>query len=139
MTPIEYLLSISDYENDDKSSREYLHKCLNSFGLLKEHHKKQIKNLSGGQKARVKLASFGVYKPHLLVLDEPTNHLDLETIDSLISSLNEFKYAVILVSHNYDVINKINCELYVLDKEKGLYKHEGDYDDYVEKILNELD
>lgn len=114
------------------------HKYLSMFGLEPIHHKTLIGELSGGQKARVKFASFGVTKPHLLILDEPSNHLDIVAIDALINAINNFNGAVILVTHNFDLIMKINCELGVVD-EGGFYMYDGDYDEYVSEIIEEVE
>ena len=56
---------------------------LGRFGLGGHAHEIKISQCSGGQKARVVLASLALEAPHILVLDEPTNHLDIETIDAL--------------------------------------------------------
>ena len=56
---------------------------LGKYGLGGHAHEILLKQCSGGQKARVVLASLALEAPHILVLDEPTNHLDIETIDAL--------------------------------------------------------
>ena len=75
-------------------------------------------------------------EPHLLVLDEPTNHLDIVAIESLINALNNFKGAIVLVTHNFDIITKINAELWVVDNGK-IEKYSNEYDDYVQDIYDE--
>lgn len=114
------------------------HKYLSLFGLEPVQHTVKIGMLSGGQKARVKFASFGVTKPHLLVLDEPTNHLDIVAIESLINALNNFTGAVVLVTHNFDVITRLNSELWVIEDNK-FYRFEQDYDEYIGKVYREYD
>jgi ATP-binding cassette subfamily F protein 3 len=57
------------------------------------------------------------------------------TMNALIDSLNSFDGAVVVVTHNFDLITKIECELYLVDLGTvGLY--EGDYDDYIREIVN---
>mmetsp|Transcript_23784 Transcript_23784/g.35984 ORF Transcript_23784/g.35984 Transcript_23784/m.35984 type:complete len:139 (+) Transcript_23784:304-720(+) len=67
-----------------------------------------VKDLSGGQKARVCFASIALRKPHLLILDEPTNHLDLESIDALIEGLEAYNGGVLAVSHDACLVNALS-------------------------------
>ena len=115
------------------------HKYLSMFGLDPINHNKLLGELSGGQKARVKFASFGVIKPHLLLLDEPTNHLDIVTIESLITAINNFQGAVVIVTHNLDIIFKIlesdkSTYLYTIENKK-LLKLPNDYIDTLNEIF----
>lgn len=130
---VEYLMSIN---NDiDKT---LAHKYLSLFGLEPIYHAIKINLLSGGQKARVKFASFGIIKPHLLILDEPTNHLDIVAIESLINALNTYIGAIILITHNYEVITRLNTELWIIDNGK-LEKYTRDYNTYIEEINQEYE
>jgi len=67
---------------------------------------KLVKNLSGGESARLILASFMIRQPNVLVLDEPNNHLDLEAVSALAWGLNEFKGTVIFAAHDQDLVSK---------------------------------
>ena len=136
---VDYLISLNT--SIDKT---LAHKYLSMFGLEPIHHSTKISELSGGQKARVKFASFGVIKPHLLLLDEPTNHLDIVTIDSLILALNNFEGAIILVTHNFDMITSLNADLWVIHRDIlplniKLFKYPKDYGHYIQEIYNECD
>jgi ATP-binding cassette subfamily F protein 3 len=53
-----------------------------------------------GQKSRLAFAVICWRQPHVLILDEPTNHLDMDTIDVLIRAVQEFKGAVLIISHD---------------------------------------
>eukprot|EP00930_Biecheleria_cincta_P041812 TRINITY_DN28720_c0_g1_i1.p1 TRINITY_DN28720_c0_g1~~TRINITY_DN28720_c0_g1_i1.p1 ORF type:complete len:818 (-),score=144.84 TRINITY_DN28720_c0_g1_i1:155-2608(-) len=76
--------------------------------------KQKIGSLSGGQKARLTLATQVWCRPQLLLLDEPTNHLDMETLDALAEALKEFAGATIIVSHNSHFLKHVCNELWVV-------------------------
>jgi ATP-binding cassette, subfamily F, member 3 len=59
-----------------------------------------VKNLSGGQKARLQLIRMLMPRPNLLILDEPTNHLDLPSIEELENALKDYHGAVLYISHD---------------------------------------
>lgn len=129
--PTEYLCAMNR-----EVSIEQSHKYLSLFGLEPLYHSTKISALSGGQKARVKLASLGIMKPHCLILDEPTNHLDITTIQSLIMALNYYVGAIILVTHNFDVITSLKSELWCIEN-NTIHKNEHSYDEYIQQIMDE--
>ncbi len=78
--------------------RQALSKC----GLTNDHITSQMRVLSGGEAAKVRLCKLMLKKINFLVLDEPTNHLDVEAKDELKKAIREFKGTVLLVSHEPD-------------------------------------
>jgi ATPase subunit of ABC transporter with duplicated ATPase domains len=89
-----------------------------------------IKELSGGQRAKVILAKLLLEKPNVLLLDEPTNFLDKEHVDWLANYLTGFDGAYIVVSHDFDFLEKISsC---ICDIEFGtIKKYTGKYSDFL--------
>ena len=75
--------------------RAALAKC----GLTTEHITSQMRVLSGGENAKVRLCRIMLKNINLLVLDEPTNHLDVDAKEALKKAINDFKGTVLLVSH----------------------------------------
>ncbi len=85
-----------------------------------------VKNLSGGEKRRVALCKLLLQKPDLLLLDEPTNHLDAESIAWLEKHLQDYKGAVVLVTHDRYFLD--NVVGWILELDRGnTYPFEGNY------------
>jgi ATP-binding cassette subfamily F protein 3 len=97
-----------------------------------------VKNLSGGEKARllIGLATFGA--PHLVILDEPTNHLDIDSRGALIEAINDFPGAVILVSHDRYLLEACADRLWLVQDGK-VAAFDGDLDDYRRYVLSDRD
>lgn len=69
--------------------------------------------------------------------DEPTNHLDLGCIDSLAEAINHFKGGLVLVSHDFRLINQVANEIWVVDN-KSITKWEGDIQSYKEHLKKRM-
>ncbi|XP_014442468.1 ATP-binding cassette sub-family F member 1 [Tupaia chinensis] len=130
-TPTEYLQRSFNLPYQDSR------KCLGRFGLESHAHTIQICKLSGGQKARVVFAELACREPDVLILDEPTNNLDIESIDALGEAINEYKGAVIVVSHDARLITETNCQLWVVE-EQSVSQIDGDFEDYKREVLEAL-
>uniref|UniRef100_A0AAR2M4I3 ATP-binding cassette sub-family F member 1 n=1 Tax=Pygocentrus nattereri TaxID=42514 RepID=A0AAR2M4I3_PYGNA len=112
-------------------------KCLGRFGLESHAHTIQISKLSGGQKARVVFAELACRQPDVLILDEPTNNLDIESIDALSEAINEYKGAVIIVSHDARLITETQCQLWVVE-DQTVNQIDGDFEEYKREVLEAL-
>lgn len=91
-----------------------------------------LKNLSGGQRAKVILAKLLLENPDILLLDEPTNFLDKEHVQFLSEYLSEFKGAFIIVSHDFDFLDKITtciCDI----EYKDIKKYNGSYSAFLKQ------
>ncbi|GJQ74708.1 hypothetical protein Trydic_g21559 [Trypoxylus dichotomus] len=130
-TPSEYLMRLFDLPY------EKARKQLGMFGLASHAHTIKMKDLSGGQKARVALAELCLNAPDVVILDEPTNNLDIESIDALADAINDYKGGVIIVSHDERLIRETECTLYVIE-DQTINEVEGDFDDYRKELLESL-
>jgi len=109
---------------------------LGRFGLEQDKADTQIGNLSGGEKARLVLATITTRTPHLLLLDEPTNHLDIDAREALVQALNAFEGAVVLVSHDPHLVSLVADRLWLI-KDGTCAPFEGDVADYRKQILDD--
>ena len=88
---------------DNIDVRRALARC----GLTNDHITSQMRVLSGGEAAKVRLCKIMLKDINFLVLDEPTNHLDVEAKDELKKAVKEFKGTVLLVSHEPEFYNDV--------------------------------
>lgn len=125
-------------KNDFYSIDYEINKVVVGLGLDAIGTEKTIAKLSGGQKAKVILAKLLLSSPDILLLDEPTNFLDKEHVDWLADYLSAFKGAFIVVSHNFDFLEKITTG--ICDIEFGtIKKYNGKYSEFLKqkKFLRE--
>jgi ATP-binding cassette subfamily F protein 3 len=85
------------------------------FGFSGERADAGTETLSGGERARLALASLIAMGPNLMLLDEPTNHLDAPTCEALEEALADFPGAVILVSHDRRLLERIATDVLLLE------------------------
>src|SRR6476660_2717192 len=95
----------------------------------------QVKNLSGGEKARLLLGLATFFGPNMIILDEPTNHLDIDSRAALAEAINEFPGAVIMVSHDRYLIEACADRLWVV-ADQTVTTYDGDLDDYRRMVLS---
>ena len=122
-------LNLWELESEAKS-------ILNKLGITK--YEEKIKNLSGGQKKRVALASALITPCDLLVLDEPTNHLDSDSIEWLEEYLNSRKGALIMITHDRYFLDRVSNRIVELDG-GNLYTYEGNYTAFLEKKMERIE
>ena len=91
---------------------------------------KMTQALSGGEAARLIFCRLMLQKPNVLVLDEPTNHLDLESINALNIALQHYDGTVLLVTHDYDVIDEVATRIWHFDT-GHVEDFKGPYADYL--------
>ena len=112
--------NLTQYANlSDREARG----ILGSFLFSGDDAFKDFGVLSGGEKNRVGLAGVVALNPNLMLLDEPTNHLDMDSTDQLIETLKGYKGALILVSHNRQVIEALCPQALVIEKDRHRFEH----------------
>jgi ABC-type multidrug transport system ATPase subunit len=131
---------------------------LGKYGLEGHAHTIPIRDLSGGQKARVVFVELSLMQPHLLFLDEPTNNLgtlqsfsrffslslttfsflDIESIDALCIALKEYNGGVVLVSHDARLIESVECQLWVVE-DHNVTPWQTGFDGYRSYLLKKLE
>ena len=130
-TPIEYLIDRIPDNLKDGNREITVRSYLGNVKLEGNAHNKKINELSGGQKARVALVKLIFQQPHVLLLDEPTNHLDIETVEALINGLKDFNGGILLITHEPELINSLESELWIMDKNnKQVCKYLNSYENY---------
>ncbi len=109
---------------------------LGRFGFSQERADVAVENLSGGEKARLLFACMSRDAPHLMILDEPTNHLDIDSREALVSALNAYDGAVVLISHDPHLIELAADRLWLVAG--GQVKpFDGDLDAYKRLLLDQ--
>lgn len=102
------------------------------IGLTEEHFSRQLRELSGGYRMRMKLIYLIGQEPNLMLLDEPTNFLDLESVLALEKFLQSYSGAFLLISHDREFLKRTTE--YTLEVEGGdINKYPGNIDDYFEQ------
>ena len=116
---------------DPKISEASLRSFLGSFGFSGERMDTPSESFSGGERARLALALIVWQRPNVLILDEPTNHLDLDMRHALTMALQDFEGAVVLVSHERQLIASVCDELLLVHNGKCT-EFDGDLVAYAE-------
>lgn len=110
---------------------------INGLGIAAYGMDTHLKNLSGGQRAKVYLAKLLLEEPDVLLMDEPTNFLDVAHIEWLAKYLNDFKKAFVVISHDEGFLRQIGRVVYSLDN-KIMTRYNMPYDTYLkEKEIRE--
>jgi ATPase subunit of ABC transporter with duplicated ATPase domains len=107
-----------------------------AFGFSGDDVEKSCRVLSGGEKARLVLATLLYDPPNFLVLDEPTNHLDLETKAMLMKALGGFEGTMLFVSHDRQFLAALSNRVLELTAE-GVHVYGGGYTEYVSRTGHE--
>ena len=107
-----------------------LRTALGAMGLTGEDAYRLVGQLSGGERARLKLAMICLAGSNVLVLDEPTNHLDLPSKEVLQQALSEYEGTLIIVSHDRYLLDRVPNRIFAIENGR-LMQYKGGYGDYL--------
>ncbi|KAL1956231.1 hypothetical protein VTO42DRAFT_7491 [Malbranchea cinnamomea] len=116
---------------------QYWRQQLGRYGLTGDAQTALMGTLSEGQKSRIVFALLAIEGPNMLLLDEPTNGLDIPTIDSLADAINAFEGGVVVVSHDFRLLDKIAKDIMVCEH-KTVRRWDGtigEYKNYLRKKM----
>ncbi|CAK7902301.1 ABC transporter ATP-binding protein Arb1p [[Candida] anglica] len=131
-TPLEFVRDRFPHISQDF---QYWRQQLGRYGLTGEGQTSQMATLSEGQRSRVVFALLALEAPNLILLDEPTNGLDLSTIDSLAEAINSFNGGVVVVSHDFRLLDKVAKDIFVIEN-KTATRWNGSILDYKKQLAS---
>ena len=108
---------------------------LGRFGFSGDKVHVAVRQLSGGERARLSLALITRDAPHILILDEPTNHLDVDAREALVQALAAFGGAVVVVSHDRHLLGLI-ADRILLVADGTVREFDGTLEDYRDQVLS---
>ncbi|MDP4133806.1 MAG: ABC-F family ATP-binding cassette domain-containing protein [Bacillota bacterium] len=124
------------YDSYPELDRTKIRNALASVLFKNDDCFKLIKDLSGGEKARILLLKLMLSSANFLILDEPTNHLDIFSKEMLEKALKEYKGTLLVVSHDRYFIDSTADKIYDL-KDHTLHLYNGNYTYYLDKAVSE--
>jgi ATP-binding cassette subfamily F protein 3 len=128
-TPLQHVAALMP-----KSGESQVRARLGRFGFGQDKALVKVRDLSGGEKARLNFALITHEAPPLLVLDEPTNHLDIEAREALVQAINDYTGAVVVISHDWHLLELVADRLWLVAD--GMARpFEGDLEDYRRYLL----
>lgn len=133
-SPLEF---VRDKFSNISQDYQYWRQQLGRYGLTGEGQTSQMATLSEGQRSRVVFALLAIESPNLILLDEPTNGLDLATIDSLADAINAFNGGVVVVSHDFRLLDKVAKDIFVIEN-KTATRWEGSILDYKKSLAEKV-
>lgn len=116
---------------------QYWRQQLGRYGLSGESQMALMGTLSEGQKSRIVFALLAIESPNMILLDEPTNGLDIPTIDSLADAINAYSGGVVVVSHDFRLLDKIAKDIMVCENQT-VTRWDGSIGKYKEHLRKKM-
>jgi len=138
LPPEQTVLEYLEYKAKPGTTTQDCLACAGSLLFRGGHTKKQIKVLSGGERARLCMAGLLLGTYNILVLDEPGNHLDVETVESLAEALLVYKGTVLFTSHDRHFVRRIATNIIEV-RDGRVRNYAGKYDDYIYYVNKEIE
>jgi len=128
---------VRDKYSDKSQDYQYWRQQLGRYGLSGDSQTALMGTLSEGQKSRIVFALLAIEGPNILLLDEPTNGLDIPTIDSLADAINAFSGGVVVVSHDFRLLDKIAKDIMVCEN-KTVRRWDGSIGEYKNHLRKKM-
>lgn len=132
---------LRQYASKEEQDNTFLRSFLGRMLFSGEDVMKPVNVLSGGEKVRCLLSKMMLSKANVLVLDQPTNHLDLESITALNEGLIKFKGAILMASHDFEVLNTTCNRVIEVTSNGSFDRVNSTYEEYVndQDVQNRLE
>lgn len=131
MRAIEYIKDTAEFIRTADGSIISARQMMENFLFPSELQWTPIARLSGGEKRRLYLLKKLMDAPNVLLLDEPTNDLDIDTLQVLENYLNEFRGAIIAVSHDRCFLDRTCRRIFSFEGQGKILEHTGNYEDFM--------
>lgn len=122
-SPVEYIASKFSQKFPENRTEDW-RAVVGTYGIPTSLHLEPIRYLSDGLKTRLVLCEISMRRPHILLLDEPTNAADMEMIDSMAEAIQQFNGAVVVISHDFRLLQQVVKEIWIVDR--GIKTWNGD-------------
>ena len=132
---IEYIKEAGEYVTTKDGTKISAAQMMETFLFSKELQWTPISKLSGGEKRRLHLLRVLMKEPNVLLLDEPTNDLDIQTLTILEEYIENFKGAVIIISHDRYLLDKLVDKVFVYEGNGQIKEYTGNYSYFKESRL----
>lgn len=133
-TPIDFMRTSFEYMNLEVTEWR---SRLGKYGITGKAQTKEISTMSDGQQTQLVFCWLAQKAPHMLLLDEPTNHLDMESIDALADAINAFEGGMVLVSHDFRLLQQTAKEILICNH-KSVKKWPGSIESYKKHLQDTI-